>query len=95
MLTDLLRCEVGGDYGEELVVIAAGEQVDGRVEDVAVIEDFGRLDTQIVDGKHIGTAEVGELAIVGLGGGDNLLGIDDAEIALIVVGGRAVEQLDE
>ena len=81
MLAYLRGFKVSSDDGEELSVVASGEQVNDWVEHVAVVEYLGRLDAQIIDGKHLLVAESLELLVVFLCYGADLLGIDESNIA--------------
>ena len=61
MLADLLGREVGGDDGEELVVVAPRQKVYDGTEDVAIGEDFRGLRAEVVDGEHRHGAEATEV----------------------------------
>lgn len=53
LLPDLLRCEVGGDEGKELLSVSVLQYLDDRVDGVAVVKDLGRLQSDIIDAEDL------------------------------------------
>ena len=99
---DLLGGEVGGDEGEELVVVSVFEQVDDWRGDVAVVENFFRLAPHILDAEHWSVFEllagtrVAEVVfgVFGVDDGDGigLVGGQDGLLAEVVDGVLKGEQ---
>lgn len=85
-LADFLGPEVGGGEREELRFVAFGQQVDDRVERVAVVEHLDGFRAQVVDAEHVFLGQIEEGSVVGLAQVGDVFGIDDVQAIPWVAG---------
>ena len=53
MVTNLLGRKIGGDDGEQLLIIPFCQQVNDRSHDVAEIHDLLRLGAKVINAEHV------------------------------------------